>query len=91
MNDSTTSWTKFEDRVPTQEGLDSDRMVGYFRIRNLSGEVTKNHFGKLFWVEEEQTWAIKKFCNALRLTAPGQFNYEPANPSHWCLVPALPW
>ncbi len=90
MNDPTTSWIKFEDRVPTHEELQSDRVVGYFSIQNLSGEVTTDHFGKLFWVEEEQTWAIEIFCNALRLTAPGQFNYEPVRPSHWCLVPALP-
>lgn len=90
MSDPTTSWVKFEDRAPTQEELQSDRVVGYFSIQNLFGELTTDHFGKLFWVEEEQTWAIEIFSNALCLTAPGQFNYDPVEPSHWCLVPALP-
>jgi len=90
MSDPTTAWIKFEDRSPTQEELNSDRVVGYFRIQDLSGVVTTDHFGKLFWVEEETTWAIEIFSNALRLTAPGQFDYEPVKPSHWCLVPPPP-
>jgi hypothetical protein len=90
MSDPTTAWIKFEDRSPTQEEQNSDRVVGYFRIQDLSGVVTTDHFGKLFWVDEEDTWAIEIFSNALRLTAPGQFEYEPVKPSHWCLVPPLP-
>ena len=90
MPDPTKSWIKFEDRTPTQEELNSDRVVGYFRIEDLSGVVTTDHFGKLFWVDEENTWAIDVFSNVLRLTAPGQFDYEPVKPSHWCLVPPLP-
>lgn len=90
MPEPTTSWIKFEDRTPTQEELNSDRVVGYFRIVDHSGVVTTDHFGKLFWVEEEDKWAIEIFSNVLRLTAPGQFNYEPVQPSHWCLVPLLP-
>jgi hypothetical protein len=82
MPDPTKSWIKFEDRTPTQEELNSDRVVGYFRIEDLSGVVTTDHFGKLFWVDEENTWAIEVFSNVLRLTAPGQFDYEPVKPSH---------
>lgn len=88
--DPTTSWIRFEDRSPTQKELNSDRVVGYFRIKGLSSVFTTDHFGKLFWVEGEETWAIEIFSNAIRLTAPGQFNYEPVKPSHRCLVPALP-
>lgn len=90
MSDPETSWIKFDDRAPTQEELNSDRLVGYVQIEDFSGEVITDHFGKLFWIEDEQIWAIEIFRNALRLSAPGQFNYEPVKPSHWCLVPPLP-
>lgn len=90
MSNPTMSWIKFKDRSPTQVELNSDRVVGYFRIEDHSGVVTTDHFGKLFWVDEEHTWAIEIFSNVLRLTAPGQFDYEPVKPSHWCLVPPLP-
>lgn len=90
MSDPTTSWIAFEDRAPTQDEIDLDRVVGYFRIENASGEAVADHFGKLFWVEDEQTCALEICSNALRLSAPGQFGYEPVNPSHWCLVPPLP-
>tara|TARA_R110001599_G_scaffold67045_1_gene189507 strand:- start:676 stop:957 length:282 start_codon:yes stop_codon:yes gene_type:complete len=55
MSNPTTSWIKFKDRSPTQEELNSDRVVGYFRIEDHSGVVTTDHFGKLFWVDEEHT------------------------------------
>ena len=90
MSDPETSWIKFDDRAPTQEELNSDRVVGYVQIEDFSGEVITDHFGKLFWIEDEQIWAIEIFSNALRLSSPGQFNYEPVKPSHWCLVPPLP-
>jgi hypothetical protein len=90
MSDATRSWVKFEERAPTQEELHTDRVVGYFRIKNASGRYTTDHFGKLYWAEVEQFWAIEIFNSALSLTNPGQFNHEPVKPSHWCLVPPLP-
>ena len=90
MSDPSTAWIAFEDRVPTQEELESDRVVGYFRMESATGDAVTDHFGKLFWVEAEQAWALEIYSNALRLSAPGQFGYEPVNPSHWCLVPPLP-
>ena len=90
MSDPSTSWIAFEDRAPTQDELESDRVVGYFRVAAPSGEAVTDHFGKLLWVEDEQTWALEIYSNALRLSAPGQFGYEPVNPSHWCLLPPLP-
>lgn len=90
MTDPATSWIKFEDRPPTEAELHADRVVGYFRIQGLSGKFTTDHFGKLFWDDYEETWALEIFSNALRLTAPGQFEHEPVEPSHWCMVPPLP-
>lgn len=90
MSDPSISWIAFEDRAPTKEELESDRVIGYFRIENTSGEEITDHFGKLFWVDAQQTWAMEIYSDALRLSAPGQFTYEPVKPSHWCLVPPLP-
>lgn len=90
MTDPATSWIKFEHRSPTNEELQTDRLVGYFRIRDLSGNITTDHFGKLSWDDDAGTWAIEVFSNALRLTALGQFIHEPVEPSHWCMVPPLP-
>ena len=90
MTDPATSWIKFEHRLPTNEELQTDRIVGYFRIRDLTGKIIADHFGKLSSDDDGGTWAIEVFSNALRLTAPGQFIHEPVEPSHWCMVPPLP-
>lgn len=90
MTDPAATWIKFEHRSPTKEELNTDRLVGYFRIRDLTGKIISDHFGKLSWDEDTGTWAIEVFSNALRLTSPGQFTQESIEPSHWCLVPPLP-
>lgn len=84
------SWIKFEDRPPTKAELHTDRVVGYFLIRDLTGKIIADHFGKLSWDDDGGAWAIEVFSNAVRLTAPGQFIHEPVEPSHWCMVPPLP-
>ena len=90
MAEPTASWIRFEDRPPTEAELNTDRVVGYFRIGDLTGKIIADHFGKLSWDDDGGTWAIEVFSNALRLTAAGQFIHEPVEPSHWCMVPPLP-
>lgn len=90
MKNPSTDWIKFSDREPTKAEIESDRLVGYFRINDYKGAPVTDHYGKLFWVDDAQTWAVEIFSNALRLTVPGQFDYEPVKPTHWCLVPELP-
>lgn len=90
MTDPTTSWIKLEDRVPTEDELNSDRVVGYFVINGFDGKPATDFHGKLFWMEEEEKWAVEIFRNALRLTSPGVFDYEIVEPTHWCMTPELP-
>jgi len=90
MTDPATSWIAFEERSPTEDELNSDRVVGYFVINGFDGTPVTDFHGKLFWNEEDNTWAIEIFRNSLRLTAPDQFEQEPVKPTHWCMVPALP-
>lgn len=83
-------WVEFTERAPNAAEMDSDRILGYFIINGHDGKPISDFFGKLFWIEESQSWAVENFSNALRLTAPGAFEYEIVKPTHWCLVPELP-
>jgi hypothetical protein len=86
-----TGWISFDDRSPTEEEQDSDRVLGYFVIYDHKGRAASDFFGKIFWDDAAKSWAVESYENALALVSPGQFNYELVKPTHWCLVDKLPF
>lgn len=81
-----TGWIAFADRSPTQDEIDTDRVLGYVILKDLSGKARSDFFGKIFWNDETDAWAVENFDSVESLTNPGVFDYSHIKPSHWCLV-----
>ncbi len=90
MTDPQTVWIRLSDREPPKEFEETDRLLGYVRINDHSGQVIADYFGKMFWSEKDRSWAVFNYSNATALTTPGRFDFETLEPTHWCFVPTLP-
>ena len=83
-------WVSFEDRQPTQAERESDRLIGFFHIRDWRGEVVSDWLGKIFFHETQEVWMTEVYSNSLSLVRPGCFETETVRPTHWALVPRFP-